>query len=156
MYGMNPQMMPQYQNNSMNNYNSYLSQLNQMQQAQPQTLTRVTGIDGARAYQMNANSTVALFDNNEDLMYIKTTDGAGFPTIRTFAFSEVFDNKPQISNEDYVSKNEFETFKQEVTDYVQQFIQQTTAKQAKQTISTNGISEQLGKSRDSIQTRVSE
>ena len=50
----------------------------------PTTLTRVTGIDGAKAYQMTPNSTVALFDNNEDIMYIKTTDGAGFPTIRTF------------------------------------------------------------------------
>lgn len=39
-------------------------------------LTRVTGLEGAKAYQMPANSTVALFDNNDDLMYIKTTDGA--------------------------------------------------------------------------------
>lgn len=39
-------------------------------------LTRVTGLEGAKAYQMPPNSTVALFDNNDDLMYIKTTDGA--------------------------------------------------------------------------------
>lgn len=37
---------------------------------------------------MSANSTVALFDSNEDIMYIKTTDGAGFPSIRTFNFAE--------------------------------------------------------------------
>ena len=61
----------------------------------PTTLTRVTGIDGAKAYQMTPNSTVALFDNNEDIMYIKTTDGAGFPTIRTFSFNEVTHNTQQ-------------------------------------------------------------
>ena len=53
------------------------------------TLIRVTGIEGARAYQMAPNSTVALFDGGEDLMYIKSTDGAGFPTIRKFRFTEV-------------------------------------------------------------------
>ena len=120
MYGMNPQMMPQYLNSGINNYNSYLQQL---QQPQPQTLTRVTGIDGARAYQMNANSTVALFDSNEDLMYIKTTDGAGFPTIRTFKFEELSEfDKKQDFNTNFVSKEEFETFKKEVAEYVQQFI----------------------------------
>ena len=86
-------------------------------------LIRVTGIDGAKAYQMPANSTVALFDNNEDLMYIKMTDGAGFPTIRTFKFTEVVDSNLH-TNEDsnFVSQSEFETFKQEVKEYVQQFI----------------------------------
>ena len=38
----------------------------------PQNLIRVNGIDGAKAYQMPANSTVALFDANEDVMYIKS------------------------------------------------------------------------------------
>ena len=41
-----------------------------------QNLIRVNGIEGAKAYQMSANSTVALFDTNEDIMYIKSTDGA--------------------------------------------------------------------------------
>ena len=35
---------------------------------------------------MPPNSTAALFDGSSDLMYIKTTDGAGFATIRTFEF----------------------------------------------------------------------
>lgn len=97
------------------------------------SLIRVTGIEGAKAYQMNPNSTVALFDSNDDFMYIKSTDGAGFPTIRTFSFTEVFENanKPQI--EGYVSKEEFESFKQEVTDYVEQFIQQQTNAKSKPT-----------------------
>ena len=93
----------------------------------PTTLTRVTGIDGAKAYQMTPNSTVALFDNNEDVMYIKTTDGAGFPTIRTFGFSEITTNNQQsIANTDYVTRDEFNKLKEELLNG-KQFIQQSTA-----------------------------
>ena len=42
----------------------------------------VTGIEGAKAYQMPPNSDMPLFDStNDGVMFIKTTDGAGFPTI---------------------------------------------------------------------------
>lgn len=93
----------------------------------PTTLTRVTGIDGAKAYQMAPNSTVALFDNNEDIMYIKTTDGAGFPTIRTFSFNEVTHNaQQQVSNNEYVTRDEFNKLKEELLNG-KQFIQQSTA-----------------------------
>ena len=93
----------------------------------PTTLTRVTGIDGAKAYQMTPNSTVALFDNNEDIMYIKTTDGAGFPTIRTFSFSEVTrSTQQQVSNNEYVTRDEFNKLKEELLNG-KQFIQQSTA-----------------------------
>lgn len=93
----------------------------------PTTLTRVTGIDGAKAYQMTPNSTVVLFDNNEDIMYIKTTDGAGFPTIRTFSFNEVTHNtQQQVSNNEYVTRDEFNKLKEELLNG-KQFIQQSTA-----------------------------
>ena len=78
-------------------------------------LTRVTGLEGAKAYQMPPNSTVALFDNNDDLMYIKTTDGAGFPTIRTFTFNEVVANNNTVpENADYVTRDEFNKLKEEL------------------------------------------
>lgn len=57
-------------------------------------LIRVTGMDGAKAYQMPPNSVVPLFDADNDIMYVKSTDGAGFPTIRAFAFQPVED-KPE-------------------------------------------------------------
>lgn len=60
---------------------------NMAQPVQPQEapfdgLTRVTGMQGAKSYQMPANSRAALFDDTEDIVIIKTTDGAGFPTYR--------------------------------------------------------------------------
>ena len=100
--------------NGFNNYNQFQPQLNQPQMT-PQNLIRVNGIDGAKAYQMPANSTVALFDNNEDIMYIKTTDGAGFPAIRTFAFNEVVANTNPIQDAaDYVTRDEFNKLKEEL------------------------------------------
>lgn len=79
-----------------------------------QNLIRVNGIEGAKAYQMSANSTVALFDTNEDIMYVKTTDGAGFPSIRTFSFTEVKEDTKATQNTDYISRQEFEDFKKEL------------------------------------------
>lgn len=93
--------------------NQYYNQQN-YQQEQAQNLIRVNGIDGAKTYQMPANSTVALFDSNEDIMYIKTTDGAGFPSIRTFNFVEIKQNEKSGASQDYISRQEFEEFKKEL------------------------------------------
>lgn len=94
-------------------------------QEQTQNLIRVNGIEGAKAYQMPANSTVALFDSNDDVMYVKSTDGAGFPSIRTFAFTEVKEQNKPIQQVDYISREEFEEFKKELMDNGKQPIQRS-------------------------------
>lgn len=104
-------------------YNSgqYMPGFQNSYQIQPNQLIRVNGMDGAKAYQMSPNSTVALFDANEDIMYIKSSDGAGFPTIRTFSFKEIL---PEASSAapNYISREEFENFKAEVLNYAQQLV----------------------------------
>lgn len=102
-------------------YSSQNSYQNSYQQSV--NLIRVTGYDGAKAYQMPPNSTTALFDSNDDLMYIKTTDGAGFPTIRTFRFEELRPMQMSVSNGDFISREEFEEFKTEVLSNGKQSIQ---------------------------------
>ena len=102
LMGQNP-----YYNQQMNNQQFF-------QQEPTQSLIRVNGMDGAKTYQMPANSTVALFDCNEDIMYIKTTDGAGFPSIRTFNFVEITQNEKSNVSQDYISRQEFEEFKKEL------------------------------------------
>ena len=97
----------QYYNPQMNNQQIY-------PQIQTQNLIRVNGIEGAKAYQMSANSIVSLFDANEDIMYIKSTDGAGFPSIRTFSFTEVKEENKPTQQVDYISREEFEEFKKEL------------------------------------------
>lgn len=82
-------------------------------------LVMVTGLDGAKAYQMLPNSVVALFDGAEDIFYLKSTDGAGFPTIRIFRFEEV--TATQNVSQEYITKAEFEQFKEEFLNGQQHF-----------------------------------
>lgn len=94
--------------------NPYMDRLAQMQ-AHPQQpprdgLIRVTGMEGARAYQMPPNSAVALFDGGQDIFYVKTTDGAGFPTIRAYAFTPLQDQAAPSG--DYVTRAEFNALKE--------------------------------------------
>lgn len=107
-------------NSPMNPSNPYMNNYNAMQNQVGNNLIRVTGIEGAKAYQMQPNSTVALFDISEDIMYIKSTDGAGFPTIRTFGFAPI--EQPTNQGNDFISRAEFEQFKQEVLDNGKQLI----------------------------------
>lgn len=76
------------------------------QQVQPVDLIRVTGIEGARAYPVTPNSTVPLFDADRDVLYVKSTDAGGFPTIRAFAFAPLQDTQQQ--QPEYVTRQEFE------------------------------------------------
>lgn len=130
MYPMNNIMQNQYSNPYQS---AFQNQFGGYGAASSQQLTRVNGLEGAKAYQMGANSTVALFDANEDLMYIKTTDGAGFPTIRTFQFEELAPTQMSVAkNNDYVSREEME-------EYVQQFIQKQS--KTKQAVATDEVCE---------------
>ena len=95
-------------------YNPQMNNQQFLPQIQAQNLIRVNGIEGAKAYQMSANSIVSLFDANEDIMYIKSTDGAGFPSIRTFSFTEVKEENKPAQKVDYISREEFEEFKKEL------------------------------------------
>ena len=92
--------------------NPYMDRLAQMQPPpQPRDgLIRVTGMEGARAYQMLPNSAVALFDGGQDVFYVKTTDGAGFPTIRAYSFQPM-EQAQAMGASEYVTRAEFEQLK---------------------------------------------
>ena len=93
--------------------NPYMDRLAQMQPPpQPRDgLIRVTGMEGARAFQMLLISAVALFDDGQDVFYVKTTDGAGFPTIRAYSFQPMEQAQAMGANE-YVTRAEFEQLKE--------------------------------------------
>lgn len=79
---------------------------------QPPQILRVHGMAGVNAYQLNTpNSMVALFDEDEDVFYIKRTDSANVVSVRKFRFEEVFEDKPI---EKYVTIDEFNKFKEEL------------------------------------------
>ena len=65
---------------------------------QKQELIRVNGLEGAKNYPLSPGSTVALFDADSDTMYIKSMDAGGFPSIRTFTFTEMQSIQPNDMN----------------------------------------------------------
>lgn len=49
-----------------------------------QQVVKVNGENGARAYQLPANSSALLLDETAPLVWLKQTDGAGYPTITPY------------------------------------------------------------------------
>lgn len=80
--------MNAYQNPFLNpyNYTQQFQQLPQFQQTMqmPQQVVKVHGEEGARAYQIGANSSVLLLDETNPIVWLKVTDGASYPTITPY------------------------------------------------------------------------
>lgn len=73
--------------NPYNNYMNNFAQPNYMQPQPQQNIIKVHGFEGAQAFNMAPNSNVLLLDESNPIIYIKTTDGAGYPTIKAFAIT---------------------------------------------------------------------
>ena len=76
----------------MNGYqNPFFNPYGFMQQAQPvqpvlpaQQVIRVNGENGAKAYQMGANSSALLLDESGLMVWLVTADGAGYRTVSAY------------------------------------------------------------------------
>lgn len=84
----------------------------QIQHVASNQLIRVNGVESAKAYPTQPNSMYALFDENDDIMYIKITDASNFPTIKRFRFKE--EKEEDVINDKYVTVKEFNKFKEEI------------------------------------------
>lgn len=81
-------MNPYYQ------YYPFQNQINQNQQIQQmqsnvyrQEILRVNGENGARAYQIAPNSSVLLLDEQNPIVYLKTSDSGGYATITAYSIT---------------------------------------------------------------------
>ena len=54
------------------------------QQLPQQQVTRVSGQNGAQAYALPPNSSALLLDDTAPIVWLKTTDGAGYPTLTPY------------------------------------------------------------------------
>lgn len=52
-----------------------------------QEVIRVTGMNGANAYAMPPNSSTLVLDENEPLVYLLMTDGAGYKTVTPYTIT---------------------------------------------------------------------
>ena len=60
---------------------SYPSPTPIVPQPQKHTVIRVHGEEGAKDYNMGPNSEIILLDETQPVVWLKTTDGAGYPTV---------------------------------------------------------------------------
>ena len=53
-------------------------------QPAPAQIVRVSGENGAKSYQMGANSSALLLDESGLIVWVCTTDGAGYKTVSAY------------------------------------------------------------------------
>lgn len=58
-------------------------------QPQPQQVIRVHGEEGAKAYSLPPNSSILLLDETQNVVWLKTTDGAGYPTVAGYEIQPI-------------------------------------------------------------------
>lgn len=103
-------------NNSFAYQNPSLGINNYAAQSPSGIINLVQGFEGAKAYQMGANSTAILKDNvNDGYMYIKTTDNLGVANIETYIKTEApAHNAPSNDLSEYVRKSELSDLIKEI------------------------------------------
>ena len=100
------------------------------------------GIEGAKAYPLGPNCRAPLFDDTEDVFYIKSTDSNGFPTIKKYRFEEEITIEANegkgVSLQDIRSliREELGLVKEDILN-AQQSIPATNSEQAKRYESSN-------------------
>ena len=110
-------------------YNMY-SQMQNIPQMSPTAMTAnppqtnqgliwVCGETGAKSYLVAPNNTVLLMDSEGNRFYLKSSDNAGMPTLKTYEYKEVIQNniQPQ-SNVDYVTRDEYTALENKYNDLV--------------------------------------
>ena len=78
-------MMNQYPNYGMQ-YSNYMSPY-QTQYGCKQDIVKVNGKNGAEAYQLAPNSSALLLDESMPIVWLKQTDGAGYPSLTPYTIT---------------------------------------------------------------------
>ena len=83
-------------------------------------ITWVLGENAAKSFPVGVGQTVVLMDREEPVMYMKSVDQSGMPLpLRVFDITErttqrAEANIPKAETVDYVSRSEFDKFKEDV------------------------------------------
>ena len=97
-------MYNQFSQYQMPQYNQY-PQMRQYGTTR-QEVTRVNGEGGANAYQMMPNSSALLLDETAPIVWLVTTDGAGFKTVAPYKITPFVQDNPQKSLEERIKRLE--------------------------------------------------
>ena len=92
------------------------------QQIRPQSnLLRVTGPESAKAYPIAPNDNVVLFDADNPIFYLVSSDDSGFKTMRTFRFEEekpveVQGSVEQMETSGFATKEDLDELKRDLSE----------------------------------------
>lgn len=126
----NPIFPATYQPMNYHNYqpvNNYpVNPYNQQSQPVQNTggLIWVQGEAGAKSYMVAPNTTVQLWDSENQVIYLKSADASGMPSIKTLEYKlreepqTVFPANP-INNMDYATKAELEALRSDLEQFKQ-------------------------------------
>lgn len=125
---------------SYQDYGGYYPRFNAQPQPQPQPMPQaqpmaqpmpqppqnngiiwVQGEAGAKSYLVAPNSSVALWDSEQDTIYIKSADTSGMPSMKILDYTireqgKTHSQAAPIQNADYVTREELEAFKGEISE----------------------------------------
>lgn len=76
----------------------------------------VQGEAGAKAYPVAPNTTVQLWDSENQIVYLKSADASGMPSMKILDYTirdnttqgNALQKQPQVDLSDYVTRDEFE------------------------------------------------
>ena len=88
-------------------------------------LLRVANYQEAINYPVPVNSEVPLFDENENILYIKRCDVNNFSTVTRFNLAVIEDEV--LKPTDFVTSEEFNVFKEEILDGQRSILEQLRA-----------------------------
>lgn len=119
-YGYNVPQQPLIQQPVMQPYNQQVPQ-------QDSSLIWVLGEAGAKSFLIAPNKTVALWDSEAPVIYLKSADASGMPSMKVLDY-KIRESKGTIptaeplktNTEDYVTKEELESYKQEVNKLIKE------------------------------------
>lgn len=107
----------QMNNMGMQGVNNCVPQMQSMQGFSGSNIISVTGIEGARAFNVAPNSSVLLLDGENPVMYLKTSDSIGMQKITVYSLTEVHNNPVPVKEDksvEYVTKEAFEALQARV------------------------------------------
>lgn len=103
-------------------YQPMYQQYPQYQQPNNNGMIWVQGEAGMKAYLVAPNNSVALWDSEAPVLYLKSADATGMPSVKTLDYTIRGDPGPSVSasssesrNTDYATKSEIEALKEQIT-----------------------------------------
>lgn len=112
------QYYPQYQQYQQPQQVQQQQQMQQQQAPQQSNIIWVSGEAGAKAYLVAPNTTVQLWDSENNCIYLKSADASGMPSIKTLDYTIRDAVQPvqtlQVNEGEFIHRDELDALKRQI------------------------------------------